>query len=1177
MSQDWGDNRMAASCVRVDPPLVAFKDVEVGQVYKIQVTAANVGKTSRNILMGKPKLKLFKFTASSVFQFVAPGLSLSGWLEFTPEKDREVRDCLPIYVEDAGTIEVPLLGFPRACSLTTDSVLDFGCLAARSQPIKKHHLITNKGSASGAFRVQYSGDPLVSFFPSSGVIAAGATQWLRVELRTDRPGRIEENAVVILQNSTPIILSIKAEVEDQRLEIFDLQGTALSCLWFGPVYFGTSTVKKVVLRNNGPQPCDWVSLLQDKADGTEMGTDLQRRTDAALLERIKRCSPATEDVSRVMVCFPDQGHLGPYDKTTVEIRFSPLRKRTPGERKREAFARQQDYCLFLLFESVGSKHGFTHLNGKSSVELAVTGSGLPVSLVPSPGHRFRFPPCVTGQRSSLSCTLRNVCTKLPVVFRFRTLPHFGTEPSSGTIQPGQCREVVLSFVARQQGSFRARQKLDVLGFVRRSASGAADVPALDFCGFHTVSLHLSAVCRGETIQQPPKLNPGITPPVTNPAGLQPRARSSELALCHQMARVTVLCANKTRIHEYEQARSRSAGKQGEEEEFLAFPNDRATSLRPASADTQYRTIFTGMPRYRYMDARFSFTREERKQRWQHRQIYIEFIRQSRQARLQWIKDREQKKVENDVDIGIIPAQGLVPPKLPDLESSVTEGGLNYRFTSPVAQHQASRCDISQQADNQAVNAVPSTSQEMTDCNRTLTAQELYQVEIGPLLVDFGEVCAQSVCTQRLELTNGLPWFVWVQLEVDCPELRGSSPLSHVLAPRSRSTLPLTFQSSILGPFIRSLSYSVNQRHLGQVLIQARVVPLSLELSSNLLLLNPAPSLAAQSGYRCSVTLRNRLNHAAEFTWQPVVTESGILFSVRPATGVVDPYSELDCEVVWHPSFSSPTEGDFDLLVHNGNVQRLHCIAKVGSTQVALADKYVMFESVPLNMPSVKTAVLQNSGQNHAYYQVQDVCAVPGLVVTPSEGVVPSGGKTALQVHFNPESPIKFDTRIEASVENFFFSLESVRFCVCASILPCLITFFSSKIVLRSMKPTELRVRGSVEPPNINISVSHLKFHGVRAGSRKAIAFTLTNCSPAAAWVAFDLSQYADFSLQLPQPSAVKKKTSVSIVEVQANQSVDCSLVFSPTQRNGRSHCDINHWLAKTRFQASHLVSQSATC
>lgn len=73
----------------------------------------------------------------------------------------------------------------------------------------------------------------------------------------------------------------------------------------------------------------------------------------------------------------------------------------------------------------------------------MTGSGLPVSLVPSPCHRFTFAPCVTGERCSLLCTLRNVCTKLPVIFRFRKLPHFGTEPPSGTIQPGQCQVPIL--------------------------------------------------------------------------------------------------------------------------------------------------------------------------------------------------------------------------------------------------------------------------------------------------------------------------------------------------------------------------------------------------------------------------------------------------------------------------------------------------------------------------------------------------------------------------------------------------------------------------------------------------------------------------------------------------------------------------------------------------------------
>lgn len=71
--------------------------------------------------------------------------------------------------------------------------------------------------------------------------------------------------------------------------------------------------------------------------------------------------------------------------------------------------------------------------------------------------------------------------------------------------------------------------------------------------------------------------------------------------------------------------------------------------------------------------------------------------------------RELKKVENDVDIGIIPAHGIVPPKLPDLDSSMMERGLkNYRFPFPAVQQEASRCDISQQDDNQVKSEVKET-------------------------------------------------------------------------------------------------------------------------------------------------------------------------------------------------------------------------------------------------------------------------------------------------------------------------------------------------------------------------------------------------------------------------------------------------------------------------------------
>ncbi|XP_041834411.1 cilia- and flagella-associated protein 47-like [Melanotaenia boesemani] len=1098
---------MAGSCVRVDPPFVEFKNMEVGVVYKTTITVINVGKTVKKITFEKPSLKLFRFISCSREASLAAGLSVSGLLEFRPEAEEEVRDCIHIHIDDGETVQVPVFGFPRTCCLFMDPLLDFGCITASSQVISKKHPITNQGSAPGVFQVEYSGgDSSLQLSPSSGVVAAGATEWLKVELRTDRPRHLQEEVLVKLQNCSAVVLRVTAEVVDPCLEIVDLKGTPLSCLWFGPVYFGTSSVQEVVVRNSAPQACDWVCFVQEDAAGTEMGADLQRSTDAALLEGMKKCSPGLKDVSQVLFCVPRQGRLGPYEKTSVAVCFSPVWKRE----KRDYSSSRQDFCLFLLFDSVERKHGFTHRNANSSVELAVTGSGIPVSLVPSPSRRFDFLSCVTGQRVDVLCVLQNLCPQLPVSFRFRKLAHFSAKPSAATLGPGQCQDVVLTFSAQQQGSFRVRQRVDVLGSVASRRDVAEDSADLDVCSFHTITLHFSASCHSKTMHP--------RPAVKSPTRFHPRIGCSDLARYRGMVHAAVLSADKTQLHKHRREKS-----QNSDEEFLVFPDDRASSVRPASSPRQYRTIFTGVPRYRYVDTDYAFTEEEEKQRQQHRQIYADFIGHLRQTRLQRIKDRHKERLD---DLDIVPCQGLLPPPLSirDLERSEnSEMKLNYSNVPLEAKSSCphDKASISLNDSSQvglkvsvAMNVVPLTSQEEADCNRTLTPQELYQVEISPLFIDFGSVCVQSVCVRVLKLINRLSAFVWLQLEVDCPELQGSSPLSYVLPPRSHTSLPLTFQSNRTGSFSRSLSYSVNQQHPGQILVQAQVIPLSLEMSTNQLVLHPTPSMLAASGYRSSVTLRNQCNHAAEFTWRPVVTESGILFSVRPAAGTVLPYKELDCEVVWHPSFSAPAEGDFDLCVREGNIQRLHCVAEVGATTVQLAEKRIMFVSVPLNLASVRTAVLHNTGRNHAYYQIVDVYPLPGMVLSPSEGVVPSKGQVKLKIHFNPDSVIKFDTKI--------------------------------KIALRNMKSIQLRLGGSVEPPNISIGVSCFRFCGVHVGSQRALPFTLTNHSPAAAQVTLDLSQYKDFSIQLPLPS-VDKKPGLSVVKVQGFKTEECSLVFSPTQ------------------------------
>ena len=54
-----------------------------------------------------------------------------------------------------------------------------------------------------------------------------------------------------------------------------------------------------------------------------------------------------------------------------------------------------------------------------------------------------------------------------------------------------------------------RQLLDVLGHVdQKGGNTTENVTGLKLCSFHTITLHLSAVCHSETTYLEPKLNPG---------------------------------------------------------------------------------------------------------------------------------------------------------------------------------------------------------------------------------------------------------------------------------------------------------------------------------------------------------------------------------------------------------------------------------------------------------------------------------------------------------------------------------------------------------------------------------------------------------------------------------------------------------------------------------------------
>jgi hypothetical protein len=85
------------------------------------------------------------------------------------------------------------------------------------------------------------------------------------------------------------------------------------------------------------------------------------------------------------------------------------------------------------------------------VEVAMTGTALPVLLNISPSYKFNFGECPVGEHADVLCTIKNESNVLPAIFQFRKIAHFLTHPPNGKIPPNQSQDVIFSFSPNQIG------------------------------------------------------------------------------------------------------------------------------------------------------------------------------------------------------------------------------------------------------------------------------------------------------------------------------------------------------------------------------------------------------------------------------------------------------------------------------------------------------------------------------------------------------------------------------------------------------------------------------------------------------------------------------------------------------------------------------------------------------
>ncbi|NWV38600.1 CFA47 protein, partial [Grantiella picta] len=869
----------------------------------------------------------FKLIVENPEKPVASGLQLKAVVEYSPTCAEDLQDKLILLVDD-DTVDIPLLGLIPQCQLEIESEVNFGDMITNNKIITKKIRITNHGSISGVFRVSYDGLVLLNINPKRGVVKPKSVRTIEVGICTDVPGVIKEMIKVDLEGRGYTEVWIKGVVVEQTLKVLGVScGKVLKCINFGPLYFGTSKTEQIHLYNESPECMDWIAVVEDNAIGGEMGTDLRGSTDAVLQDL--NLKNKNIDASTLILCIPSQGTLMPFEKSLITVCFSPEDFEVADS------LLIQDYVVFLRFETVGKRGDclqtpsdvlFVYLSlsnaGSHSrrADLALMGSGFPVMIAFKPGPVINFKECYFGEKTQVLCTIKNESKFLPVTFSFRKTAHFKFSPERGKLKKKSEKEVMISFSPHQIGTFEMKQIVDIIGTGIDKNTGSV----LKTKSFHQIYLTFLGVCKSKQKNVLFSINPGLTPLISNPTGQFVVRDTGKFS---GTAPVAILKSTQTQIHAHGKNRN------CKDNALVAFPNDRAASLRPGEWNVTYRTIFTKTERYNYIDPEFAYTDSELLLRKENKKYYIDFISRLRQRRLEKEAARDFIIYNNPVSIGIKPAEGLVSPYI-SITNTLKEKPQKKMLALEDNCLLTSRklAAIVSKSTNKGVwswlSPLPSSTQEKEDCKLTLTHKQLHQIFIGPSTIDFGEVSVYSTTTKELHIINNLSVHIWIQFEIEFAELQETSPLSQVVPPLTKTHIPIVFETNTIGMFKRSFSYKINNQHIGYVLVIAHVLPIELGLSKRELILTPIPGYLAGAEFRRAVRVCNRRNHPAGFTWKSVNDYGKNAFFIKPVRGFVEAYSDLECEVVWRPGFSASETGEFTLCAHRGKSVTLKCLAKV---------------------------------------------------------------------------------------------------------------------------------------------------------------------------------------------------------------------------------------------------------
>ncbi|XP_071803084.1 deleted in lung and esophageal cancer protein 1-like [Asterias amurensis] len=365
-----------------NPSTVVFTEYQVGRVYELPLELKNISTASRPLRIIPPKSQFFsvglgKFPGEH--GIVAPGMSCQYNIRFMPDSLMDFNDVITIQTQSSQPLVIKLQGRrpPPILSLSKD--IDCGhCLIGGRRTVQ--FLIKNAGGSGRFCLMPRESWPTTNFKsatnsskvdlapfqiqPAILELLAGHTIPIQVTFTPTSVKHFSRDITMVCDNCTVKHFTIKGEGQTAGVELQDVSGggeshsspgemsdaTAQHQVRFDPINPMTFTTKQLTIKNttNVELPFHWELLRPHlECPGPQREEENGEILGGGIIQRLK-------DESNIFCINPDRGVLAPQGVCRATVAYAPLKigayhsvlhlvlKEVPKERQLSAASSQGD-------------------------------------------------------------------------------------------------------------------------------------------------------------------------------------------------------------------------------------------------------------------------------------------------------------------------------------------------------------------------------------------------------------------------------------------------------------------------------------------------------------------------------------------------------------------------------------------------------------------------------------------------------------------------------------------------------------------------------------------------------------------------------------------------------------------------------------------------------------------